>query len=257
MCRRAPRANRARNATKRAICAELPIVMPTERSSLFFIAPENAAVISTVAHELRSPLMTLSASIEVLASRREGLPKSLLEAAACGRAIVATGSLLTGQLYVSFDFYPGAPKAKVDLRQQEPELPVVPSTLVELEDKVTHIVDKIEKMPLEAIGNDLKKDLENLDQTLTGARKLLSDADVQLVPALKTSLEDLHRTLVAVDALPRMRPNTRCTAIIHGPLVGMPSVSKRSAHARSAVDGALGNAGIYNQAATACRSRCR
>ena len=50
------------------------------------------------------------------------------------RGQLRTGSLLTGQLYVSFDFYPGAPKAKVDLRQQEPELPVVPSTLVELED---------------------------------------------------------------------------------------------------------------------------
>ena len=37
---------------------------------------------------------------------------------------------------------------------------MVPSTLVDLEDKLTSIVDKIDKMPLEAIGNDLKKDLE-------------------------------------------------------------------------------------------------
>jgi paraquat-inducible protein B len=115
------------------------------------------------------------------------------------RGQLRSGSLVTGQLYVSFDFYPNAPKAKVDLRPEEPELPVVPSTLVELEDKVTRIVDKIDKVPLEAIGNDIKKDLESLDQTLKGASKLVSDADVQLVPQLKTDLEDMHRTLIAVE----------------------------------------------------------
>ena len=115
------------------------------------------------------------------------------------RGQLKSGSLLTGQLYVAFDYYPKAPKVKLDLSPEEPELPVVPGTLVELEEKLGSIVDKIDKMPLEAIGNDLKKDLENLDQTLTGARKLLSDADAQLVPPLKTGLEDLHRTLVAVE----------------------------------------------------------
>jgi len=115
------------------------------------------------------------------------------------RGQLRSGSLVTGQLYVSFDYYPNAPKAKIDLRAEEPELPVVSSTLVELEDKVTHIVDKIDKLPLEAIGNGIKKDLESLDQTLKGASKLVSDADVQLVPQLKTDLEDMHRTLVAVE----------------------------------------------------------
>jgi paraquat-inducible protein B len=94
------------------------------------------------------------------------------------RGQLKSGSLLTGQLYVAFDYYPKAPKVKVDLSQELPELPVVPGTLADLEDKLGSIVDKIDKMPLEAIGNNLKKDLENLDQTLTGARKLLSDADV-------------------------------------------------------------------------------
>jgi paraquat-inducible protein B len=115
------------------------------------------------------------------------------------RGQLRSGSLLTGQLYVSFDFYPNAPKAKVDLRPEEPELPVVSSTLVELEDKVTHIVDKIDKMPLEAIGNGIKKDLESLDQTLKDANKLISNADAQLVPGLKTAVEDLHSTLVAIE----------------------------------------------------------
>jgi paraquat-inducible protein B len=115
------------------------------------------------------------------------------------RGQLRSGSLVTGQLYVSFDYYPNAPKAKIDLRAEEPELPVVSSTLVELEDKVTHIVDKIDKMPLEAIGSGIKKDLESLDQTLMVASKLISNADAQLVPGLKTAVEDLHSTLVAIE----------------------------------------------------------
>ncbi len=115
------------------------------------------------------------------------------------RGQLRTGSLLTGQLYVSFDYYPNAPKAKVDLTQAEPELPVVPSTLANLENKLAGIVDKIDRMPLEAIANGLKKDLDNLDHALADARKLITAADAQLVPGLKTAIDDLHRTLVAVE----------------------------------------------------------
>jgi paraquat-inducible protein B len=115
------------------------------------------------------------------------------------RGQLKSGSLLTGQLYVAFDYYPKAPKVKVNLAQEEPELPVVPGTLVELEEKLGSVVDKIDKLPLEAIARDLKKDLEDLDQTLINANKLISNADAQLVPGLKTSIEDLRKTLGAVE----------------------------------------------------------
>jgi paraquat-inducible protein B len=115
------------------------------------------------------------------------------------RGQLKSGSLLTGQLYVAFDYYPKVPKVKVNLAQEEPELPVVPGTLVELEEKLGSVVDKIDKLPLEAIARDLKKDLESLDQTLISANKLISNADAQLVPGLKTSIEDLRKTLGAVE----------------------------------------------------------
>jgi paraquat-inducible protein B len=130
--------------------------------------------------------------------KRRALMRRLVEERGL-RGQLKSGSLLTGQLYVAFDFYPNAPKAKVDWSQEEPELPVVPGTLADLEDKLTRIVDKIDRMPLEAIATDIKKDLESLDQTLKDANKLISDADVQLVPQLKTDLEDMHRTLAAVE----------------------------------------------------------
>jgi len=130
--------------------------------------------------------------------KRNALVRRLVEQRGL-RGQLRSGSLLTGQLYVSFDYHPNAPKVKVDLSQEEPELPVVPGALTELEAKLNSVVDKIDRMPLEAIGNNLRKDLESLDQTLGSAKKLMSDVDVELVPQLKTGLEDLRRTLGSVE----------------------------------------------------------
>ena len=130
--------------------------------------------------------------------KRAALLRRLIEERGL-RAQLKSGSLLTGQLYVALDYYPGSPKVKVDLRKEEVELPVVPGTFAVLEAKLTSILDKIDRVPLEQIGNELKKDLEELDQTLKTARTLLSNADTQLVPQLKADLDDLHRTLNAFE----------------------------------------------------------
>jgi paraquat-inducible protein B len=122
------------------------------------------------------------------------------------RAQLRSGSLITGQLYVALDYFPKAPKAKVDWSKETPELPVTGSNLVELEAKLTSILDKIDKMPLDAIGDSLKKDLDSLGETLTDARKLIGSTDTlvgnvdsKLVPPLKTDLEALQRVLQATE----------------------------------------------------------
>jgi paraquat-inducible protein B len=130
--------------------------------------------------------------------RREFIRKLIEERGL--RAQLKSGSLITGQLYVSLDYHPGAPKVKISFTADPQEIPVVPSALADLENKLGGILDKIDRMPLEAIGNDVKKDLENLDQTLTSAKKLMTNADNQLVPGLKTDIDDLHRALVTLEA---------------------------------------------------------
>jgi paraquat-inducible protein B len=115
------------------------------------------------------------------------------------RAQLRTGSLLTGQLYVAFDYFPKAAKASITTRNGTTELPVVASDLVDLQAKLASILDKIDKLPLDQIATDLRKDLESLDQTLTGATKLIKRVDTELVPGIKTDLEALQRTLGNVD----------------------------------------------------------
>ena len=126
------------------------------------------------------------------------------------RAQLRSGNLLTGQLYVAFDTFPSAPKAKIDWSRDPVELPVVPSTVSDIEAKLTNIVNKLDKLPLEAIGDDLRKTLVSLDQTLQDAGKAVNRIDGEVTPGLKTTLDDLRGTLGVVD---RVLKNTDATLV--------------------------------------------
>lgn len=126
------------------------------------------------------------------------------------RAQLRSGNLITGQLYIAFEAFPNAPKARIDWKQEPTELPVVPSTVQDIEDKLTGIVAKLDKLPLEAIGKDLRKALASLDQTLKDAGKALNRIDADVTPGLKTTLDDLRGTIGAVD---RVLNNTDATLV--------------------------------------------
>jgi paraquat-inducible protein B len=115
------------------------------------------------------------------------------------RAQLRSGSLITGQMFVAFDFFPSAPKVKIDWSRDVPELPVVPSTVSDLEAKITGIVAKLDKVPLEAISADLTKVLATLSQTLEDASKAVNRIDTDVTPGLKSTLEGLRGTISAAD----------------------------------------------------------
>jgi paraquat-inducible protein B len=126
------------------------------------------------------------------------------------RAQLRSGNLITGQLYVAFDYFADAPKAKIDWRQDPTVLPAVPSTAQDIEAKLTNIVTKLEKLPLDAIGEDLRKTLASLDQTLQVAGKAVNRIDTDLTPGLKTTLDELRSALAAAD---RVLKNTDTTLV--------------------------------------------
>ncbi len=124
------------------------------------------------------------------------------------RAQLRSGSLLTGQLFVAFDFFPDAPKAKIDWSQDPTELPAVPSTVTDLEAKLTSIVAKLDKLPYEAIGDDVTKALVSLDQTLQDATQAVNHLDTDVTPELKTTLEEASRVLATTDGVLKHQVNT-------------------------------------------------
>jgi paraquat-inducible protein B len=148
-------------------------------------------------------------SIERSLQQRHAFVQRMVEQRAM-RAQLRSGNLITGQLYIAFDSFPNAPKAKVNWKQEPTELPVVPSTVQDIEDKLTGIVAKLDKLPLEAIGDDLRKALVSLDQTLKDASKAVNRIDADVTPGLKTTLDDLQGTIGTVD---RVLKNTDATLV--------------------------------------------
>lgn len=115
------------------------------------------------------------------------------------RAQLKTGSLISGQLYVALEYFPNAPKAKIDFKQDPPEFPVMAGGMAELETKIHNIVAKLDKVPLEEIGNDAKKAIESLDNTLQSATRALNRVEGETLPEAKKTLEDLRRAVTAAE----------------------------------------------------------
>ncbi len=104
------------------------------------------------------------------------------------RAQLRTGSLLTGQLYVALDFFPDAPKAKLDLAQSPPQLPTTPSTLEDLHATLVSLANKLERVPLEQMVTDLS-------QTLNTVNLLVKRLDGQVAPEAQAMLAEGRQTL--------------------------------------------------------------
>jgi paraquat-inducible protein B len=117
------------------------------------------------------------------------------------RAQLQSGSLLTGQLYVALGFHPDAPKFKVDWSKEKPVLPVVRSTIPELEAKLSSIVAKLDQLPLDQIGAEATKALGTLNVTLKDASTTLDRLNTDVTPELKQALEDLRRMIATADGL--------------------------------------------------------
>ncbi len=115
------------------------------------------------------------------------------------RAQLMTGSLITGQLYVALGYFPDAKPAKFDPAADPPEIPVVPSPFPALEAKLSSIVAKLDRLPLDAIGDELKQALATLDQTLKDVGRMAVGVETQAVPALRAALDDARGALAATE----------------------------------------------------------
>ena len=117
------------------------------------------------------------------------------------RAQLRSGNLLTGSSSWPSTISRTRPRRRSTGPRTVPELPVVPSTLPDLEAKLSGILAKLDKLPLEAIGADLTKALASLDQTLKDASKAVNRVDTEVMPELKTTLEELRRMIATADGV--------------------------------------------------------
>jgi paraquat-inducible protein B len=108
------------------------------------------------------------------------------------RAQLHTASLLTGQMFVSIDFFAAAPRAKVDWASTPPQLPTMPGSLQEIQAALTSIAGKLDKLPLDTISADLSA-------TLKAANAVLRRVDSEVAPQARDALAEARKALGSVD----------------------------------------------------------
>lgn len=133
------------------------------------------------------------ASLETDTAMRHAYMEKMIEKQGM-RAQLRTGNLLTGERYVALDFFPDAGPASVDWKLAKPVLPTVPGTLPELQAKLESILVKLDTIPYQAIGDDLRKTLES-------ANAMLGHIDTQLTPEVKAAVVELRGALEKANRL--------------------------------------------------------
>jgi paraquat-inducible protein B len=104
------------------------------------------------------------------------------------RAQARTGNLLTGQLYVALDFMKSPPAAAFDAQQRPLMIPTIGGSVDKLQRDVGDFVAKLNRLPLDSIGQRLDQDVGDLGTTL----KLLN---TKTLPGLSDTLEDSRKVL--------------------------------------------------------------
>ena len=111
------------------------------------------------------------------------------------RAQLKTTNLLTGQLAIGFDMYPDAPAARVREGGTYAELPTVPTPLEELATSLTRLVGRLERLPLEGLGKDLRLTLHDVRETFAGVRGLVDDVRGDVLPGATGAIREAEKTL--------------------------------------------------------------
>jgi paraquat-inducible protein B len=115
------------------------------------------------------------------------------------RGQLRTGNLLTGQLYIALDMFHDVPEAKMDWTSTPPTVPTVAGGLEEFQSTLTSIAKKIERMPLEQIGGDLRQALQSLNRTLVSTEQAVKRLDKDVAPTAKSTLEDARRMFTTAE----------------------------------------------------------
>ena len=110
------------------------------------------------------------------------------------RAQLRMQSFVTGVLYVALEFRPDTPVRLRGLDPRVPELPTIPTDIEVWTAKLERFAEKIDKIPLEQIG-------QSAAETLDGVKKIVQSRETQeLVRNANAAIADARTLVQRVDA---------------------------------------------------------
>jgi len=112
------------------------------------------------------------------------------------RAVLETGNLLTGSLYVGLEFFPDLPSAQVEELDGYPRLPTQGSGLEHMQQLITRLLYNLNELPLNETVESLRGAVDRLEQVLLSAQGILDDESTrELTATLQQSLVEATAAL--------------------------------------------------------------
>ncbi|MCX5880960.1 MAG: MlaD family protein, partial [Deltaproteobacteria bacterium] len=107
-------------------------------------------------------------------------------------AQLKTGNLVSGQQFVSLDFFPNAEPKRITYQGDYPVIPTLPTQIEEIANKVGQFIAKLDKLPIEQIGSDLK-------DTVQGARRIANSPEIgETLRSLNTAIKEIQMLTAAL-----------------------------------------------------------
>lgn len=115
------------------------------------------------------------------------------------RAQLKTGNLLTGQLYIDFDFYPDAEPAELIEQNGIEVFPTISTPLERIVQRVDNILDQVEQVPLAKMGKDVDVAVTNLTALLKDLSSASANVNRETLPKINGTIDVLQKTLKGAD----------------------------------------------------------
>jgi len=171
---------------------KIPVEMYIEPERFHLLVTEEGQEVS--GEEKEAVLEETQAGAEDPLRRTRALVKKGL------RAQLKTGNLLTGQLYVDLAFYPDAPPAEVVMNGERVVFPTVPAPMEQIAQRVDNILKKVEQVPFDDIGRELKVAVAELSAVLKEVKGISGTVNDETIPKVNAALDDLQETLKGIEA---------------------------------------------------------
>jgi paraquat-inducible protein B len=111
------------------------------------------------------------------------------------RADLKTGNLLTGQKYVDLDMHADTAAERVSWNEQPAVFPTVSNGLDEIQDSVSGIARKLNKVPFDQISYRLLSTMTSLEQTLKSTDQLMRHVDGSIAPQVAATLAEAQAAM--------------------------------------------------------------
>ncbi len=126
------------------------------------------------------------------------------------RAKLVTQSIVTGQLYVALDYYPGTPASIVGSDPRYPELPAVPSDMQRLRSTLNEAMETLRELPIAEIVENLRGAIAgvdrlvnspHIDKTLGGMDRLVNGPEImEALQSVNEVLRNMNQLIAQIDS---------------------------------------------------------